>query len=229
MTAAANQLPIGVLGGTFDPIHLGHLRTALELLRSLPLAEVRFIPARLPPHRPPAVAADALRWGMVQAAIAGQQGFVADDRELRRDGPSYMIDTLASLAAEHPGRPLCLLLGGDAFTGLPTWQRAPEILELAHVVVAVRPGTAPHASGPAARLLAERQADSAEALRATRAGRILVRSVTQLDISASAIRACVAAGGDARFLVPDAVREIIMASGCYRLEQPAAAGNRNRN
>lgn len=132
---------IGILGGTFDPIHFGHLRPALELLQDLPLQEVRFVPLRTAVHRTQPVATAAQRLAMVQAAVKNQPGFIADDRELRRTGNSYSYDTLASLRAELGARlPICLLTGLDAFAELPTWYRWRDIADLAHWVVMRRPG-----------------------------------------------------------------------------------------
>ncbi|MGH8230568.1 MAG: nicotinate-nicotinamide nucleotide adenylyltransferase, partial [Steroidobacteraceae bacterium] len=103
--------PIGLFGGTFDPIHYGHLRTAFELLQALKLSQVRFLPTGNPPHRFDPLAPSALRLEMVRAAVAGQPGFVVDDRETRRQGASYSVDTLTELRADYPGHSLCLLLG----------------------------------------------------------------------------------------------------------------------
>ncbi|MDP2325634.1 MAG: nicotinate (nicotinamide) nucleotide adenylyltransferase, partial [Gammaproteobacteria bacterium] len=150
------QQPIGIFGGTFDPVHTGHLRTAHEFLAGLGLAEVRFIPSRLPPHRPPTVAPEALRLRMLEAALDGLPDFRVDDRELRRPGPSYMVDTLTSLRAEVGSQPLCLLLGLDAYLGIPAWHRFRELPELAHIVVARRPGFAGQIDGEAGDLLRSR-------------------------------------------------------------------------
>ena len=144
--------PIGIFGGTFDPIHYGHLRTAFELLQALRLTEVRFMPAGNPPHRESPVANAEVRLQMVMAATEGQHGFLVDDREIRREGPSYSVDTLATLRAEHPDRSLCLIVGMDAFLGLPKWYQWREILQLSHVVVAHRPGWRAPGMGPLGRL-----------------------------------------------------------------------------
>jgi len=218
MTARAltgRQQPIGIFGGTFDPVHVGHLRTAHELLTALDLAEIRFIPSRLPPHRPPTVAPEALRLRMLEAALEGLPGFRVDDRELRRPGVSYMVDTLRSLRDELDSQPLCLLLGLDAFLGLPAWHRWRELPELAHIVVARRPGIAMEIGGDAGELLRSRLVTGHRALGAAPAGGVLMLDVTQLDISSSAIRKMVAAGGDPRFLVPDVVRELILKTHVY--------------
>lgn len=218
-----SQQPIGIFGGSFDPIHVGHLRTAHELLTGLDLAEVRFIPSRLPPHRPPTVAPEALRLRMLEAALEGLPGFRVDGRELLRPGPSFMVDTLASLRAELGTRPLCLLLGLDAFLGLSTWDRWRELPELAHIVVARRPGFAEQPggqfdgqlNGEAGDLLRFRASTDPHDLASMPAGRVLIQDVTQLEISSSAIRNLVAAGGDPRFLVPDAVRDLMAKTHIY--------------
>jgi nicotinate-nucleotide adenylyltransferase len=207
--------PVGVFGGTFDPIHFGHLRTAFELLHALRLAEVRLVPAGNPPHRGVPLCDAWHRLDMVRAAVADQPGFVVDDREVRRDGPSYTVLTLRELRDEAPGRPLCLLLGMDAFLGLPQWHEWRSVLDLAHVVVAHRPGwTAPDA-GTLGELLAERGTQRVEDLHESAAGRIHVRPVTQLEISSTDLRDLIVAGQDPRYLLPDAVRALIRDTGCY--------------
>src|SRR5210317_2209069 len=123
---------IGVFGGTFDPIHFGHLRSALEICESLDLKEIRFIPCRIPPHRGEPVADPMQRMAMVRAALAGQPDMILDDREIKREGPSYMVDTLESLRSEFTTEPLCLVLGMDAFLGLSSWHRWKDLLTLAH-------------------------------------------------------------------------------------------------
>ena len=132
--------PIGIFGGTFDPIHYGHLRTAFEMLQSLRFGEVSFMPCGDPPHRGSPYADSALRLAMVRAATEGQIGFTVDDREILRDGPSYSVDTLIELRGEAPQRPIALIIGMDAFLGLPKWHQWREILQLSHIVVAHRPG-----------------------------------------------------------------------------------------
>jgi nicotinate-nucleotide adenylyltransferase len=153
---------------------------------------------------------------LVQAAIAGEPRFCVDLRELERSGPSYTIDTLQSLRDEFPRRSLCLLLGMDAFLGLPRWHRWPELFDFAHVVVAHRPGWTAPADGPLGELLTQRAITDPQALHGALAGRLFVTPVTQLEISSSALRAMLARGADPRFLVPEPVREIIVRSGCYR-------------
>ena len=208
--------PIGVFGGTFDPIHYGHLRTALELREILGLSDVKFVPCNTPPHRDTQPSAGELRLEMVRAAVAGEEGFSVDEREFARAGPSYTIDTLASLRDELGTRPLCLLLGMDAFLGLPTWHRWTELLDVAHIVVAHRPGWVMPDEGTLGQMLARHRVDAPGRLHEEAQGRVFVTAVTQLEISATDLRDALARGDDPRFLVPDAVREIIMRSGCYR-------------
>jgi nicotinate-nucleotide adenylyltransferase len=211
----AGMNPIGVFGGTFDPIHYGHLRTAFELMQSLKLSEVRFMPCGIPPHRGHPVASSQIRLAMVQAATAGQPGFIVDDREMRREGPSYSVDTLFDLRAEYPHRSLCLIVGMDAFLSLPKWYQWREILQLAHVIVAHRPGWRAPDHGPLGELIVDRGTTRIDDLHDARAGGIFIHAVTQLEISSTAARSLVAAHGDPRFLMPDAVRDLILETGCY--------------
>lgn len=215
--------PIGVFGGTFDPIHYGHLRTAHELLRALQLTEVRFLPCGLPPHREPAIASGEQRAAMVRAAIRDERRFIVDDRELHRDGPSYSVDTLLALRAEFPTRSLCLMVGMDAYLGLPKWYQWRQILQLAHLVVAHRPGWVAPDTGPLGELLADRGTENADDLHRARAGRIFIHAVTQLEISSSAVREMIAAGDDPRYLMPDAVRDLILETNCYQAEAEQTA------
>ena len=207
--------PIGILGGTFDPIHFGHLRTALELLECLELAEVRFLPCRIPPHDKSPVASVEMRLAMLRAAVDDVPGFVVDERELNRAGPSYSVDSLASMREDFPDRSLCLIVGMDAFTGLKSWHRWEELLSLAHLVVAHRPGASrPDADALCSlldRCLTRNPADLVD----SSGGRILLHTVTQLDISSRGIRDSVASGESPAYLLPERVAKMIAASGCY--------------
>lgn len=207
---------MGVLGGTFDPIHFGHIKPALALLRELPFREIRLLPARHPPHRPPPLATAAQRWHMLRIVVERIPGLVADDRELRREGPSYTVDTLLGLRSEV-GEELAigLILGTDAFAGLPTWHRWREILELCHIVVAQRPGFPLPREGPVVELLAAHAVSGPAALVGRAHGSILPWPVPQLDISATAVRACIAAGEQPRYLVPGMVWSYICRTGLY--------------
>jgi nicotinate-nucleotide adenylyltransferase len=207
--------PIGVFGGTFDPIHYGHLRTAFEMLQALEFNEVRFIPCGDPPHRGMTFADAELRFRMVDVAIAGQDGFVSDNRELRRQGPSYSIDTLNGLRGEFPDRSLGLIVGMDAFLGLTKWHRWDEILNFAHIVVAHRPGWKAPDIGPLGELVSEHGTHRVDDLHESTHGLIHIHAVTQLEIASTEIRDLVAAGRDPRFLTPDKVREVIKESKTY--------------
>ncbi len=213
MTTASK--PMGVFGGTFDPIHYGHLRTAFELLHALKLAEMRFLPTGNPPHRDTPQAPAELRLAMVRAAVEGQPGFTVDDREVRREGVSYSVDTLTELRQEFPERSLCLVLGMDAFLGLPNWHRWREILQLVHIVVAHRPGWKAPTMGPLGEVMVDCGTGGVRDLHTAPAGRIYVHAVTQLEIASTELRQLVAGGGDPRYLLPDAVRRIIREMECY--------------
>jgi nicotinate-nucleotide adenylyltransferase len=208
---------IGVLGGTFDPVHFGHLRPALDCLQSLGLDEVRFIPLKVAVHRAQPRAPAELRLAMVQAAVAAASGLEADGRELARDGASYSYDTLHSVRREiGPTEPMCLLVGADAFNGFLSWHRPADILSLAHLVVMQRPGSPDPEDPVLCDLVAERGCDDAAELHRLPGGRILHKRVTQLGVSSSQIRALIADGRSARYLLPDPVLEIIERDGLYR-------------
>ncbi|MGH8378605.1 MAG: nicotinate-nucleotide adenylyltransferase [Gammaproteobacteria bacterium] len=206
---------IGIFGGSFDPIHYGHLRPALEILSTLSLDEIRFIPAGQPPHRAVPAASAALRLDMVKAAIASEPRFVVDEREIRRSAPSYTVDTLMELRGEFPRDALMLIVGMDAFLGFPGWHEWRKIFEFAHVIVAHRPGWVLQSGGDLAETIHRRRAASLREILSETAGRILLQPVTQLEISSTQVRAGIAAGGDPRYLVPDTVRELILNSHCY--------------
>ena len=213
--------PIGVLGGTFDPIHYGHLRLAEELGETLRLEEVRLIPSGTPPHRSaPAVPAEN-RLAMTQLAAAGNPRFKVDEREVRRAGPGYTYDTLKALRAElGDARPLALLLGADAFLEFATWHRWREIFGLAHIAVAYRPGFPVEQWSermllPLAREYAARRMQQPLAVHLAPAGGIVVIPFTALDISATAIRDMLRAGASPRYLLPGAVLDYIRTHRLY--------------
>ncbi|MFO1371167.1 MAG: nicotinate-nucleotide adenylyltransferase [Candidatus Competibacteraceae bacterium] len=208
--------PIGILGGTFDPIHYGHLRPALELLETLELAEVRFIPCRTPPHRGTPLVTAEQRLALVRLATMGQPGFVADDRELHREGPSYMVDTLTSLREDFGDTPLCLILGTDAFRELPTWRRWQDLSTLAHIVVMQRPGILQPFPAVLEEFITPRVVYTTFSLRQQPAGGILFQPVTQLNISATQIRALLARGQSPRYLLPETVLAYIHDRALYR-------------
>ena len=211
--------PIGLLGGTFDPVHYGHLRLAEEAREALDLAEVRWLPAGQPPHRQVPRVAAAHRLEMVRRAVADNPAFAVDDAETRVDAPSYSVTTLERLRAGMGDRPLVLLMGADAFLGLATWHRWRDLLSLTHIGVAARPGVdLSPAALPAelAAACADRLGADPCLLRAAPAGRVVRFAMTPLAISASLLRARLAAGLSARYLLPDPVREYIDRQQLYR-------------
>ncbi|MCX7945703.1 MAG: nicotinate-nucleotide adenylyltransferase [Hydrogenophilus sp.] len=215
---------IGLLGGTFDPIHLAHLRLAEEARELLSLEQIWFIPSAAPPHRPPPAAAIHHRCEMIRRAIEGNPAFRLDARERSLPPPNYTIDTLSSIRAQlGPHLPLILLLGADAFCALPTWHRFEELLTHVHLAVATRPGyslTTLHLPSPF-RSLWENRCTPSYWQRAAPppAGWILELPITPLAIAARDIRAARAVGRSIRYLLPDAVLEYIEANHLYTQEQ----------
>jgi nicotinate-nucleotide adenylyltransferase len=213
--------PIGLLGGAFDPIHFGHLRLAQELCEDLDLAEVRFIPVGVPPHRRKPETAARHRLEMVRLAVEGNTAFRVDGREIAKYTPSYSVETLRELRAELGATPLCLLLGADAFLGLTNWHHWRELFDHAHLVVAIRPGFLRSTwddlmPEELESELARRQTDEVGDLHNLPAGKVLVRGITLLDVSASGVRSMMAAGKNPRYLVPDCVLAYIQQNGLYR-------------
>lgn len=207
---------IGVLGGTFDPVHIGHLRGALEVAEMMALDELRLTPNARPPHRDTPQVSALDRLAMVECAVAGVATLVVDPRELQRDKPSYTIDTLelmrAELAADDQ---LFLLLGWDAFCGLPMWHRWEELLQHCHILVLQRPDADSEPPDALRNLLAARSVSDPLALKGP-GGQIAFVWQTPLAVSATQIRQLLASGKSVRYLVPDAVLAYIDAHGLYR-------------
>lgn len=215
---------IGVLGGTFDPIHYGHLRPALELTEELSLDRMMLIPNHRPVHRDQPQATTAQRLSMLELAVVGTV-LQVDDREARRDQPSYSVDTLQALHDEHPSASLVFCMGEDAFNGFDRWHRWERILELANIVVMERPESQVSMWG---QKLIERQCRAVGSLiNVAHAGVIERRPVTQLAISASAIRDKIMRGLSIRYLVPEPVREYIRDNSLYRQPVHDAAQPQN--
>lgn len=207
--------PIGILGGTFDPIHYGHLRPAQEVLRALDLAAIRVIPAANPPHRHPPVATPEQRLRMAELAVADVPGFTVDDREYRRNGPSYTVLTLESLRAEFGTQPLCLIMGLDAFEGIESWHQWQRLPELAHFIVMTRPGWDVPAGERLPTWARDRLARETAPLVQTGAGKIYFQPVTPQDISATRIREALSRGEPVEAWLPSAVLDYIRANRVY--------------
>lgn len=208
--------PIGILGGTFDPIHYGHLRPAQELLRVLEPAEIRVIPAASPPHRRAPAATAAQRLHMAELAVAEIPGFVVDDREYRRGGPSYTVLTLESLRREFGDRPLWLLMGMDAFEGIETWHQWQRLPELAHVIVMTRPGWKFPQGDALPMWASDRLVRDPSVLARTACGKIYFQTITPQDISATQIREAIAGGAPVDKLLPPGVLDYIRTNRIYR-------------
>lgn len=193
--------PLALFGGTFDPIHIGHLSVAWEASELLD-AEVRLMPASVPPHRSAPTATAEQRVEMLRAALRGQSRLTLDTRELDRSGPSYTIDTLEEFREEFGDRPLVLLLGADAFAGLRSWQRWRDLFDVTHIGVINRPGVDTFISVELERAVAPRRTDDPSVVRSQPAGRVIELTVTPLEISATRIRELLAAGRDPRYLLP---------------------------
>jgi nicotinate-nucleotide adenylyltransferase len=205
---------IGILGGTFDPIHYGHLRLAEEMLELADLWQIRFIPAGTPPHRDQPKVSAQHRSAMVKLAIVDQPAFVLDAREVDRTTPCYTVDTLRELRAESGAvQPICVLMGGDAFLQLDTWHEWERLFGLAHIVVGYRPGFTLeeriHTAAPALRSHYQQRLCAADALSKQPAGGIAELAIPKLEISATMIRSRVVENRSIRYLLPNAVADYI--------------------
>lgn len=206
---------IGILGGTFDPVHCGHLRLAIESRELLQLDEVVLMPAGSPRLRGAPLADAGTRLRLLAAAVDDLPGLRIDARELAGTAPTSTVATLRELRAEYADASLCLILGADAFVRLDDWLDWQALPALAHLVVARRPGSELPVEGPVAALIAERASTNHEVLRNTRCGCVLLADIPALDVSASRVRTLLAAGRNPRFLVPDRVLDLIQTTGIY--------------
>ena len=205
---------IGILGGTFDPIHFGHLRAALDVAEQLNLDRVHLIPSATPPHREQPQANAKQRVALLQLAIKNNEHFIVDDRECHREGASYTIDTLISLRQEFPDSPLYLMIGTDAFAHIQTWQRWDELLDYANIVVMQRASSDDKPSLPPELTTWYQQHLSKN--KPSQQGVIYPVKVTQLEISATKIRTKITQGQSPQFLLPDAVIQLIDMLGLYK-------------
>lgn len=205
-----------IFGGTFDPVHYGHLRAASEVCEKLSADDFRLLPAGHPPHRDHTGAEAYHRLAMLELALAPYSDLTVDEREVRRDGPSYMVETLATIRQEVGSRPIILCLGQDAANQLSGWHRWRELLDLAHLLVMKRPRSRPKYAGEVAELLRERRVRRPGQLMEVASGRVCYLGVTQLAISSTDIRRQLAEGRDPRFLLPSTVLAYIRKHGLYR-------------
>lgn len=206
---------VGIFGGTFDPVHFGHLRAAVEAREKLGLADFRLLPAGLPPHRSDTFANGEQRLEMLRLALDGCTDLRVDDREVRRAGYSYMVDTLAEIRGEAGEAPLLLMIGQDAANALDRWHEWRRLFDLAHLVVMRRPDAHFNCRGELRRQIEGRRVHEAVKLLQQPAGRVLSLEITQLDISSTQIRSLLATGCSARFLLPDRVIDYICEQGLY--------------
>jgi nicotinate-nucleotide adenylyltransferase len=230
LAANANLAPLGLFGGTFDPVHFGHLRLATELAEAFHLERVVFLPAGLPYHRGrEAHATGEQRLTMLKLATARDVRFDVDDRELKREGETYTYDTLAQIRAERPAQPLVFLIGSDAFGRIDGWHRSAELFDLAHFAVAVRADDAQWATkGPGAfpRETWPRITLNPRELLSAPSGKVISFAMTPLAISSTALRTLAAEGASIRYLTPDPVADYIRTHRLYSHEPAAqAAGN----
>lgn len=217
---AAESCParVAMLGGTFDPVHLGHLRSAVELREALALDRVHMVPAHVPPLREAPGVSATERLSLLEAGIGDTPGLLADGRELEREGPSYSADTLAGLRRDYGEQArLVMALGHDAFLRLGEWHAPERLFELAHVVVIDRPGHRAPLPAALETLIGGREAVDIEALFARPAGGVLrLRLPSRMAISATAVRERLAAGRSVRYLLPEAVEAHIRSRNLYR-------------
>ena len=213
---AVARRTLAIFGGTFDPVHIGHLRMALELKQHLQLDEMRLMPCHLPPHREAPGVTSEHRAAMARLAVADCAELSVDERELRREKTSYTLDTLIELRAELGDEvSLCMAMGMDSLVNLHTWHRWTELLDYCHILVAARPGWTLPENGDVAALL-KRCEGNIEALREHSCGSIVVETLRLLPVSATEIRAQISAGESPQFLLPEAVWRYIREQGLYQ-------------
>ena len=221
MSASLPSFPIlsplvGVFGGTFNPVHYGHLRSALELVERLQLEQLRLMPSASPPHRDAPECSAERRAAMVELAVTGEPRLVCDAREMQRPGKSYTIDSLIELRGELGAqRGLCMVLGCDAVQDIATWHRWQELLDWAHIVIIARPGWQLPRAGELAQWLKTHQLESSELLRQRPCGGIAIEELRPLAISSTEIRDLLASGRSARYLMPQSVLDYIQTHTLY--------------
>jgi len=214
-------MTIGIFGGTFNPVHWGHIRTAIEIKHALGLDKMLMLPCGSPPHREQPEVSSETRLTMLKLALEEYPELEIDDRELKRDGPSYSVDTLQSLHADMSDQNIAMCIGADAFLLLNTWHRWRELFELAHIVVAHRPGWSienvrKQLPSELEEVLSERYLEDVTRISEKPSGYIVELNVTEIDISSSNIRQRVRSNQSISGLVPIAVEGYIKKHSLYR-------------
>jgi len=204
---------IGIFGGTFDPVHYGHLRSALEVYEIFGLSKLLLIPSAQPPHRAQPEASAIQRFQMLELAVGNKTELCVDARELDRNKPSYMVDTLASLSEDYPQESLLLFIGNDAFKQLTSWHEWRRLFDLAHIIVMTRPGTEIDTLDA---FFKQRHCQQLTELASFKAGKLYFQQVTSLDISATAIRQMIINQQNPGFLLPDSVIAYIRQHQLYQ-------------
>lgn len=207
---------IGILGGTFDPVHHGHLRLAIEVYERLGLREVRFIPAARPAHRYQPLASPLQRLTMLKLALEGERALRVDEREMERPGPSYMVDTLYSLRQEVGNTPLVLIIGTDAFNGIMHWHNWEQLIDLTHFLIVQRPGCPSSDEADVKEFLQRHAVEDSASLHQQPAGHIFILEHPSITLSATYVRHTLKAGRNPRYLLPVSVLQFIQREGLYR-------------
>jgi len=219
--------PLALLGGTFDPVHYAHLRCADEARVKLGLESLYLLPAGVPPHRASPQASNPQRLKMLQLALAEFPQLQIDTRELDRDGPSYMVDTLQELRNESPQRPLLLLIGQDAANDLDRWQRWQDLFELAHIVIMTRPGQRPAYRSELEQQIDRRLHTDVQSMLESTAGGVLALQVTAIDVCATTIKTMIGLGRSPRGMLPGPVLDYINEEGLYQPQPLQSDPNSN--
>ena len=207
---------IAIFGGTFDPVHYGHLRAAIEAMEMLQLQDFRLLPAGIPPHRTNTFASADHRLAMLKLALSRYPELQMDDREVRREGSSFMVDTLGEIRREAGDAPILTMIGQDAANDLDQWHEWHRLFDLTHLVIMRRPESKHNYSGALLAQMQQRLVDNPGRLQDSAAGLILPLEVTQLAISSTGIRRQIRAGLSPRFLLPDPVIDYIFEHGLYQ-------------
>lgn len=209
------ELSLGILGGTFNPIHHGHLRVAVECIERLQLDRLHLVPLNAPAHRDAPETDAALRFEMVQRAVNEETQLIADDRELRRGGVSYTVDTLEAFRADYPQAALSVIIGTDAFAHLHRWHRWEDLSIFAHIIVVHRPGSDLPTDTPAYEMLEPMLTGDPADLRKKTAGCFVSLSLPMLDISSTQIRSILHNKQSPRYLLPKSVLDLIHEQQLY--------------